>query len=50
MMFFTSADNLAGLNTLGKDDQVAKFAKYSALTISTPGPAEKRTPKDEEEG
>ena len=22
MMFFTSADNLAGLNTLGKDDQV----------------------------
>ena len=57
-MFFTSADNLAGLNTLGKDDQVLleklKLMKYSVFskvfTKATPGHAEERTSQDEEEG
>ena len=49
-MFFTSAENLAGLNTLSKEDQVLagneKSTPHSLLT----GYAEKRAAKDEEEG
>ena len=32
MMFFTSAENLAGLNTLGKDDQVEKNFFFPTYT------------------
>ena len=52
MMFFTSAENLAGLNTLGKDDQVL-FSIFRILHSNNhihSGHAEERTSKDEEEG
>ena len=48
-MFFTSAENLAGLNTLSNEDQVLGVENHLPHSLLT-GYAEEGAAQDEEEG